>query len=292
MSGYLRPLSLMEGLSLINADTRIVAGATDVIPARTSHLAWGRTDKQNWLDITGLSELKQIQGPHESSTGDWHIGALVTWAELIHTDLPTAFDGIKAAAREVGGVQIQNRATLVGNLCNASPAADGVPPLLCLNASVEIRSTQATRYVPLQHFIQGNRQTALQSNEMVTAICVPPMNPAARGYFQKLGARRYMVISIVMASAVVNVDASGIVEEIYIAIGSCSEVAQRMTELEQALVGRAVTELLSEKIEATYFASLSPIDDVRSNAAYRRCAAAELVDRLLHDVQTSAGKLV
>lgn len=289
MSGYLRPVSLAEGLTLINENTRIVAGATDVYPARTGQHAWGKKETKNWLDITGIAELQNIQMPSESATGNWHIGALVTWSELIKADLPPAFDSLKAAGREVGGRQIQNRATVVGNVCNASPAADGVPPLLCLNASVEISSLDSTRYLPLPQFIQGNRQTALQSNEIVTALCISRPDVAARGYFYKLGARKYLVISIVMIAAVITIDADGTIKAVHVAVGSCSSVAIRLTALEQALIGTNINDDLSEKMKAQHFSGLSPIDDVRSDAAYRRVAAAELVDRLLLDLPLNPG---
>src|SRR5690606_35270448 len=123
---------------------------------------------------------------------------------------------------------IQNMASVAGNLCNASPAADGVPGLLVLDAEVELRSASATRTLALGDFILGNRKTALRPDEMVTAIRVPKTSTDGASAFEKLGARRYLVISIAMAAVRVVADDDGRVSSAAIAVGSCSAVAQRL----------------------------------------------------------------
>ena len=155
------------------------------------------------LDITAIPGLRRI----EEADGHWRIGALVTWTDVIRAGLPPLFDGLVAAAKEIGGAQIQNRATLVGNLCTASPAGDGIPNLLALEAEVEIASLRGTRIEPLERFLDGYRHTTCGQDEIVTALRIPKRSAAARGSFLKLGARRYLVISIVMAAAVVETDA-------------------------------------------------------------------------------------
>ena len=127
------PVELHEAYSILETgDWKILAGGTDFYPSLN-----GEVPKTNVLDITNL---KSINGIYRDENGDWHIGALTTWTDVIEEDLPPSFDGLKLSAREVGSVQIQNRATIVGNICNASPAADGVPPLLTLGAQVKIGS--------------------------------------------------------------------------------------------------------------------------------------------------------
>jgi CO/xanthine dehydrogenase FAD-binding subunit len=172
--------------------------------------------------------------------GYWRIGAAASWRTLIDADVPPAFDGLKAAAREVGSVQIQNRATIVGNLCNASPAADGVPPLLTLDAEVEIAGAAGLRYLPLSAFILGNRKTALADGEMVSALRIPAASTAGQSSFLKLGARSYLVISISMAALRLEVDEAGIIRDMSLSIGACSEVAKRMDQLEDALRNTAL----------------------------------------------------
>jgi N-methylhydantoinase B len=182
---------------------------------------------------------------------------------------------------QVGGRQIQNRATLAGNLVNASPAADSVPPLLALDASVEIASAAGRRSLPLQAFIRGNRRTALGEDELVTAIRVPAPRPSARSLFLKLGARSYLVISIASVALLLDADPSGIIEDVRIAVGACSEVPARLEALEAELRGQRLGDALLRGVATSARSALSPIDDVRASAAYRREAAGILVRRAL-----------
>ncbi len=268
---YLRPTGLDEALAYAAERPRVVvAGGTDHYPARV-----GRDDHEDVLDISAIAGLR---GVAEDGSG-WRLGALTTWTDLIEAPLPPLFDGLKAAAREVGGVQIQNRGTLGGNLCNASPAADGVPALLALDAEVELADRGGLTRLPLDRFIVGNRRTVLRPDQLVTAVHVPRPEGAASASFLKLGARRYLVISIVMVAAVI-VARAGAVAAARVAVGSCSEVACRLGALEAELVGRPLGGLGS-LVGAGHLAPLSPIDDLRGSAAYRREAALVLVRRAL-----------
>src|SRR6478672_6123269 len=125
-------------------------------------------------DVTGIAALRGIS----ANPAGWRLGATTTWSELIETALPPLFDGLKQAAREVGGRQIQNAGTIAGNLCNASPAADGVPCLMALDAEIEIAGA-VPRRLPLRQFITGVRTTALAPGELVVAIHVPRPRHAA-----------------------------------------------------------------------------------------------------------------
>lgn len=271
MPDYLRPHRLEEALGALQRPFTVLAGGTDFYPARV-----GRSIDEDVLDIGAIAELRGI-----TRTADgWRLGATTTWGELIAADLPPLFDGLKQAAREVGGRQIQNAGTIAGNLCNASPAADGVPPLLALDAEVEIASRAGARRVPLSTFITGNRRTVLMPGELVVAIHVPPPAHDARSGFLKLGARRYLVISIVMAAATLEIADRRIVQA-RVAVGACSAVAQRLPALEAALVGAALGTSLGDKVDAAHLAPLTPIDDVRGSAGYRRDAAVTVLRRLL-----------
>jgi CO/xanthine dehydrogenase FAD-binding subunit len=184
----------------------------------------------------------------------------------------------------VGGVQIQNAGTIVGNICNASPAADGVPCLLALDAAVELSRAGGSRTVPLAEFITGNRSTARTADELVTGLLVPALSDEARSRFLKLGARRYLVISIVMAAFVIE-PAGGTVGRAKIAVGACSPVARRLEALEAALTGKPLDGSLGEVVEPSHIeAALAPIDDVRGSAAYREGAALTLVRRGLSEL--------
>lgn len=270
-SDYVRPASLDEALrALARPGTRILSGGTDFYPSLGDRPATGAI-----VDISAIRELSGITiGPQEI-----RIGARTTWTEIVRSDLPRAFDALKAAAREVGSIQIQNTGTVAGNLCNASPAADGVPPLLALDAEVEIRAAgTAPRRVPLSQFIVDYRKTALQPGEMVSAIIVPRTieGPSA---FLKLGARRYLVISIAMVAAILEKGRDGRIAKARIAVGSCSAVARRMPVAEAALIGAPAEIGVSRCITERELIGLTPIDDVRATAAYREDAVLTLIRR-------------
>ncbi|MBC7142241.1 MAG: FAD binding domain-containing protein [Rhodobacteraceae bacterium] len=266
-----RPRDLSDALGfLAEAPAVLLAGGTDVFPALGDRPAPARV-----LDLTALPELRGI-----ARDGDrWRIGAGVTWAELLRADLPAAFDGLKAAGRQVGSVQIQTTGTLAGNICNASPAADGVPVLLALDASVELASTSGRRVVALGDFVTGVRKTDLRPGEVVTAILVPHLRGDLRSGFGKLGARAYLVISIASLAVVLRFE-RGALAEARIAVGACSPVPQRLPALERDLVG-APEGALGALVRVDHFDGLAPIDDVRASAAYRRDAVATLARRML-----------
>ena len=270
---YFRPRSLHEAVdTLARHGGQILSGGTDFYPALGE-----RPFPASVVDVSGVSELRGISTDSESI----RIGGLTTWTEILRAPLPRCFDALKAAAREVGSVQIQNRGTVAGNLCNASPAADGVPPLLALDAHVELSSVEGVRRMPLGEFVIGNRKTARRPEEVLSAVIVARKLDDACSAFLKLGARRYLVISIAMVAAIVKADSAGRVEQARIAVGSCSITARRLTDLETALLHAPVKPGISELVKPEHLAVLSPIDDVRATAAYRQDAGLTLVRRAL-----------
>jgi CO/xanthine dehydrogenase FAD-binding subunit len=270
---YFRPRTLNEAVQvLVSHGGQILSGGTDFFPALGDRPAPSRV-----VDISALNEIKGITIEPDSI----RIGGLTTWSEVVASPLPRCFDALKNAAREIGGIQIQNRGTVAGNLCNASPAADGVPPLLALDAEVELVSVAGKRRVPLADFIVGNRRTLRRPDEILASVIVPRGLDDAASVFLKLGARRYLVISIAMVAAVVKTNDSGLVAEARVAVGSCSAAAQRLTTLERALVGAPARNGLRAMVLLEHLGQLSPIDDVRATATYRHDAALTLVGRAL-----------
>lgn len=271
---YLRPARLDDALVALGTHSwTVLAGGTDFYPSRV-----GKPVDVDILDITRIADLRGI----EVVAGAVRIGATATWSELIAADLPAVCAGLKAAAREVGGVQIQNAGTVAGNLCNASPAADGVPALLALGAEVELRSGSGARRLPLAEFVLGSRKTARRPDELVVAVYIPAWPQGAKGVFLKLGHRRYLVISIVMVAACVALDAAGCIARCAIAVGACSAAAQRLGSLEARIVGMKPDAAVASVTESD-FADLTPIDDVRGSAAYRRDAALTLVRQAIEE---------
>lgn len=279
MPAYLRPTSQSEALAaLAQGRLTVLAGGTDYYPSRV-----GKPLTDDILDISAIAALRGIG----EQTDHWRIGATTTWSELIATALPPLFDGLKLAAREIGGVQIQNAGTLAGNLCNASPAADGVPPLLALDARVEIADTKGSTSVALADFILGNRKTTLRADQLLTAILVPKPAHAARSHFLKLGARKYLVVSIVMAAATLEIEA-GRVSAARVSVGAASAVAQRLPLLEATLIGQACDVNLGGYASAEHLAPLAPIADVRASREYRLDAGLTLLRRVLSELGTRA----
>jgi len=274
-----RPQSIAEAARLLASGSwAVLAGGTDLYPAHV-----GRRIDAPLLDITAIAGLRGIRGDDRG----WTIGATTTWSDVVRAELPPLFDALKAAAREVGGVQIQNAGTVAGNLCNASPAADGTPVLLALGARVVLHSARGERELPLDEFVLGSRRTARGADELVVAVRIPARTPRARSAFAKLGGRRYLTISISTVAVVVDVDASGEIVEAGVAVGSCSAVAQRLAALEARLIGVAADADLAGVLVPADLAPLTPIDDLRGSAAYRRDATATLVRRALREVASS-----
>jgi CO/xanthine dehydrogenase FAD-binding subunit len=268
---YLRPQTLDEAVAALQAypALRIIAGGTDLYPALGDHVQ--HTDL---LDITGLSGLQDV-----TLTADGlRIGALATWTDVQAANLGNAYKALAEAGREVGSPQIQNAATVVGNLCNASPAADGTVALMALGAQVEIAGQDGVRIVPVESFVTGVRRVALAQGEIVTALHVPPATGGSA--FLKLGARKYLVISIAMVAAHVALDASGRITHAAIAVGSCAPVAKRLPKIEAALLGARRGDVAAV-VRPELIDGLAPISDVRADAAYRETVVPVLVRRAL-----------
>lgn len=275
MPRYFRPQHTDDALAaLAGACWTPLAGGTDIYPAHV-----GREVSSDLLDLSALQSLRGISEEAEH----WRIGALTTWAEVARADLPASLQALQWAAREIGGTQIQNAGTVGGNLCHASPAADGVPVLMALDASVELQSARGTRNLPLTEFIVGSRQTERSPDELLSAVLVPQPLGAARSVFLKLGGRRYLVISIVMVAVLLEWDDDNRIVRAGVAVGACSAVAQRLRALEHALVGQPVAEAAA-RVRREQFDSLRPLDDVRGQADYRLTCAQTLVTEALRAV--------
>lgn len=275
MTTYHRPRTRDDALALLaGGGMTVAAGCTDLYPATKAKALGGPV-----LDITAVAGLRGI-----ARQGDGlRIGATTTWTDVLRAELPPALDMLKAAAREVGSAQIQNAGTIAGNLCNASPAADGVPCLLALDAAVELAREGGTRVLPLAEFLTGPRRTALAPGELVTAITLPAAALEGESRFLKLGARTYLVISIAMVAARVVVR-EGRIASAALSVGACGPVATRLGAVERALARLPLAEAPSAVDTDAVAAALLPIDDVRSDAGYRAEAAAELLRRALADL--------
>ena len=268
------PAKLNDALDILRTpDCIVVSGGTDYFPAL-------KRGQKNGV-ILSLSKVSELHRLRTESNGV-RFGAGMTWSQLIKADLPPAFDALKLAGKEVGSIQIQNAATLAGNLCNASPAADGIPVLLVLDAEIELQSAaRGVRQIALKEFIKGLRTTELQADEILTSIFVPDPPEGMRSVFLKLGSRTYLVISICMTALSIVLDNEGQVCDLKVAVGACSPVAQRLNALEEEAIGQHWRDI---ELRKEHLVQLTPIDDVRASAAYRRAAVQEQIQRALSAV--------
>ena len=267
---YYRPDKINEALdSLSREKLTIAAGCTDLLPS-TQQDNLG----DNILDISGIKSLRNI----DFENGFRRIGSGVTWTDIVeNNNLPNCYDMLKECSLQIGSQQIQNLGTIGGNLCNASPAADGVPCLLSLDASIELLSVNGKRVLKLEDFIKGSRKTELQNNEILSAILIPKEAETGRSSFLKLGARKYLVISIAMIACKLNLE-KDIISDIAISVGSCSAVAKRIKSLENLLIGKSIKdELTTIILNYDYENYLSPINDIRGTNNYRLKASKVLV---------------
>lgn len=271
------PSTMKEALGLLASapDSALIAGCTDFYPAQGL-----RPITRPIIDLSGIAEARGIQADADCV----RIGALTTWTDIATASLPPEFRCLQLAARQVGAIQIQNAGTIGGNICNASPAADGVPPLLCLDARVELASAVDRRVLPLGEFILGNRKTALRPDEIVTAILFPRRSGACASTFVKLGSRSSLVISIAMVAVLLEADAVGKVAKAAISVGACSAVAQRLGALEADLLGQPLSPALAERAAPQHLSPLSPIKDLRGTPEYRLDVALTMIRRGLAEV--------
>ncbi len=279
MTAFFQPENLTEALEWLDRNSgTIAAGCTDLLAATSAQSLQGDV-----LDVGALAEMSGISAQKDG----WRIGAAATWADLARAELPAAFHGLQLAALQVGSGQIQQVATLGGNLCNASPAADGLVPLLVLGAEVELASLRGRRRMALADFVTGPRQTALAPDELMLAVHIPREQTGGYSAFVKLGARKYLVISIAMAAARVAVQ-KGKITDCALAIGACGPVATRLPKVEEMLSGRPVQSAQDSLSEALISAQIAPIDDIRADSAYRRQAATEVLRRALETALEAA----
>ncbi|MBK8763914.1 MAG: FAD binding domain-containing protein [Burkholderiaceae bacterium] len=286
-TAFRRALSLDAALAALAAGPcTVLAGGTDLYAGSPAS-----PGAPPLLDIGSLDTLRRIETCAFEDRPAIRVGALATWSALRDDGLPPWARALAIAARDVGGVQIQNRGTLGGNVCNASPAADGVPALLALDAQVELARQGARRRMPLSRFLLGPRRTAREADELVTGFVLPVPPAQSRSTFLKLGSRRYLVISIAMVAMAIDVGDDRRIAAARLAVGACGPVASRLGLLESRLTGLALPlapDVLARLIDDDTLAPLRPIDDVRGGASYRRDAVTTLLARGLAEVTQEA----
>ena len=256
----LEPKTLATALKLLRTRGPLtpIAGCTDVYVS----LNFGTLPARRFLDLSRLGPLRRIR-----EAGDvLSIGACATYSEIIRSRaVRRRLPMLVAAAREIGGPQVQNRGTLGGNIANGSPAGDALPVLAVAEAVVVLASAEGERRVPFTQFYTGYRTSVMRADELIVAVEVPPVEGTQ--WFRKVGTRAAQAISKIVMAAV-RADAPRI------ALGSVAPTVVRLPRTEAALAAKNLA-----AAQATLQGEISPIDDIRSTAAYRRRVAANLLDQ-------------
>jgi CO/xanthine dehydrogenase FAD-binding subunit len=276
----LMPQALPEALDMLAQaapEVLPLAGGTNLIVDMRS----GRRRPNVLVNVAGLDELRGIR----QENGHMIVGGGTTITELMADPLIARYGApLPDAAAVLASPLVRNRATIAGNLVDASPAADTAPPLLVLNAEVELTSQVQTRRVPLEDFLVGVRQTLRQPDELLTAIRWPIPPPSSAAAFYKVGLRKADAIAVVSVAVMVEYDDAGRCQQARIALGSVAPRVIRTHAAEDSLQDQRLTDETIAAAARLSAEATRPIDDVRGSADYRRWVAQVLVQRLLAEV--------
>jgi len=277
---YIKPRSMVEALDLLgennNGDVKVYAGGTDVIPRLKSRLM--QTPKV-LIDLKGIPGLDYIE--YDDKEG-LRIGALATISSVAHSvQVREKFGILSQAAGSIASTQVQNRGTIVGNICNAVPSADSAPALLCLGAKLSCASRRGERLIDIEDFFAGPNQTALKPDELVKELWIPSMPLQGKGAYIKLSPRRRMDLAVVGVGAVVVQD-KGLIQDVRIALGAVAPTPMRARRAEDVLKGEKAQGDIVVRAAETASAESKPIDDHRASAEYRRMMVEVLVKRAVN----------
>ena len=276
------PASLAEALALLKSEPGVwkpFAGGTDLMVL----LEAGKLPHRNYINIWGLKELRGI----DVTDTDVTLGALTTYTEVQeHPILQSEFPMLCQAAGETGGLAIQNRGTLGGNIINASPAADSPPALLAYDAEIELVSATASRWLPYHGFHTGYKQMTIAPDELLARVRLPRTTRGLSHYYRKVGTRKAQAISKVCLAATARLDQQRIAD-VRIALGSVAPIVVRCVQTENALRGQSPNDDTINSARAALAQEISPIDDIRSTADYRLQISKNLLTDFLLTLRSS-----
>jgi aerobic carbon-monoxide dehydrogenase medium subunit len=272
---YEAPDSVEGAVALLagaTGDARVLAGGTDLLVQMRADIL----DPDLIVDIKKISETRTVA----EEKGGWRIGAAVTGAELKeHTKLKKAWPGVVEAANLIGSTQVQGRATLGGNLCNGSPAADSVPALIAAGAVATLAGPKGRRDLPVEDVMLEPRKLALQKGEIVVSFLLPPKAPRSSDAYLRFIPRTEMDIAVVGAGVSLTVDGGGTVTAARVGLGAVAARVLLVTEAAQAIIGGRLDEAAQARLEAAARAACRPIDDKRGTVDFRVDVAAVLTRR-------------
>ncbi len=268
---------------LAQDSARVLAGGTDLVP----QLKEGRRSVSDVVDLKKIPDLTEIK---RSSDGGWILGAAATIGALgRHVSFASEHAALLSAARLIGSLQIQNRASLGGNLCNAAPSADAVPLLICLAAECDIAGPDGIRCIPVAELGIAPGRTSLRPNEVLVAIRLPPRTPRHSAHYLRFTPRREMDIAIAGAAASLLVDDQGNILDARIALASVAPTALIASGAQAALIGKPISLQAFASAAALAAQEARPISDSRGSADYRRTLVDVLTRRALEACAQALG---
>jgi len=279
---YYRPETITELKECLSQPgARILAGGTDIVP----RMRQGKFSAPILVDTSGVKAMRFI----EDQGSEIVLGALTTHQEIVDSPLLQNINpALVTAAESIGCQQTRCRGTLGGNIANASPAADSLPPLLIFDATLFLQSLEGERRIPLEEFLFGPGKTDLREGEFIHSISFKPMIGSWGAAFIKVGKRSGMAISVANTAVAVELNDKGKISDIRLALGSVAPTVIRCRKIEQALLGKEPEPALMKEIHKACQEEISPITDIRSTAEYREHAAEVIIHRALESAVEQA----
>ena len=272
---YEAPESLEGAVALLagaKGEARVLAGGTDLLVQMRADVV----DPDLIVDIKKIPETRTVT----EENGGWRVGAAVTGAELRdHTRLKQVWPGVVEAANLIGSTQVQGRATLGGNLCNGSPAADSVPALIAAGAVATLVGPKGRRDLPVEDVMLGPRKLALTKGEIVVSFLLPPRPPRSSDAYLRFIPRTEMDIAVVGAGVSLSLDAGGTITTARVSLGAVAARVLLVSEAAQAIIGSRLDKAAQDRLEAAARAACRPIDDKRGTIEFRTDVAAVLTRR-------------
>lgn len=282
---YAKPATAAEASQLLAAEagiTRVLAGGTDVMV----QLKAGMVEPALIVDIKGIPGLRDIT----AEAGGYRIGAAVSGAELSeHAALCAMYPGVTEGAQLIGSKQVQGRCSMIGNLCNGSPAADAVPGLIAAGATVRIQGPTGARDVPVEQIPQGPGRTTLQKGEIITSVFLPARAAGSSDAYLRFIPRTEMDIAVASAAVSVTVDGAGTITAARVSLGAVAPTVLLVAACADAILGTKLDEAALSALERAAAAACKPIDDKRGTIAFRTKVAGVLARRAAVIAYTRAG---
>jgi len=269
----INPTSLSETLDVLSSESNVkpLAGGTDIMV----YMDTGVFPASTLLNLYAVQDFSRTP---ELSEDRLKLNPLSTYRHArMDQSIADSFPMLATAAKEISVLAVQSRATWIGNVANASPAADGVPALMAYDATLKLSSKDGQRDVPLHQFYQGYKQMDLQSNELITEIQLATTDSSWKNYYRKVGTRRFQAISKTLLAGRIKLNGDQTIEDIRLVFASVAPYTLRAIQTESVLRGQTLTKELIDKATQAIQDEISPIDDIRSTEVYRRQVTANLI---------------